>query len=171
MMLPVHCTHIIQPMPCALSCVNSIALFCHAQLGISRCDGPAVCRTSLFLSLLSTSATTGCYTGLHQARVRVSTALSNARQDVRYHRHLGGTPAVRSTLRLFRLLDCLAPRVWYTVHQTCRTGCRHGRLLLLKLRCRLQTQSLRPSARNAHGTATVLSLQHTPLAETITAFR
>ena len=88
-------------MPCALSCVNSIALFCHVQLGISRCDGPAVCRTSLFLSLLSTPVTTGHYTGLHQARVRVSTALSNARQDVRYHRHLGGTPAVRSALRLF----------------------------------------------------------------------
>ena len=63
MMLPVHCAHIIQPMLCALSCGNSIALFCHAQLGISRCDGPAVCRTSLFLSLLSAPVATGRHTG------------------------------------------------------------------------------------------------------------
>ena len=62
-LLPVHCTHIIQPMLCALRCGNSIALCCHAQLGSSRCDGPAVCRTSLFLSLLPSPVATGYYTG------------------------------------------------------------------------------------------------------------
>ena len=56
-------------MPCALCCVNGITLCYHVQLGISRCDDPAVRETSLVLSLLSAPAESGITRNPHQVRV------------------------------------------------------------------------------------------------------